>query len=1182
MKRLFSCLMAFILFLFVFPITGVAASNTSSSVPQGYTAIYTAEDLDSVRTDADGNYILMNDIDLSTWGEWVPIGGTSGFSGVFDGNGFCIRNMRIEDETIYEDAGLFSTLNEATVKNLRVTGKINCDDTPVLNVGAIAGSAYDSSIMRCASYVTISYMNGKPNGTPYTSASGMRLCAGGIVGAVWGNTVIEECFNAEAITGVATETPLNVGGLVGWFNDEAKISNCYNIANISAETGYVDVCVGGIAGGQFYATDCSISNCYNIGEVSGVCGEWKYDGNYVGGIAGDLTGNEGSNTITNCYYYSTAPAAVGVVRVWISEGYDVNILVDAESCNNAAMQQEATYSGFDFTSVWKIDSSVYPYPILQHMRNGNESVPNEDEPEVPADTDTERLYLISSTPMNGEKITDLNTQHEISLVFNQSISVNPKWSVGSIYIKDYTTSETILEIDDKEFYSRNGFISENRLTIPLALIAFDAGTYYIEIPAGFFTAQNLNGDGKVITFDGVLGKEELCFTIASDTCRLNELTSVDYLAFSDIAYSKDLNADMSVREILSNEWASHWKSTDIKYSELFEHVANWRVDNIISKKNGFAAVAFINDYNEVVIAFRGSENPVAVLSGLGKYASADFGSLDDVEEDAINDWLKNDLPMELLNQVGDQFFDAIEFYDSIANREWIKDVHVTGHSLGGAWGDIVSSYSGCYGETFNAVSALDVVYKNYPEYMAEMFSGIDKQNFIDHVNEFDILAGQFGAALKTRSVHTSNYSKSSIANNHSLESMVTRDTNGNVALTKSSDKRPDKLSWICANYYEIVKGFVMNDFSLDDIGGSYVDFGTSGRDSLYNILSASNELDVLKEIFSGIFNRVSYGGAGDDEIVTSISSDVIIGGTGDDILSGNLAGDLYLYYKGDGTDYIVDQAGNDYLVLCDFSEDDIIHVKSTKDSKYIEVYCNNDIICYIAKECRSTWSAGTFKIRLIKDNEIIEQEIGDSYFNPKNYVRRTVISCPVDIEIIDSTGTVVCVVSDQIQNLYYGEFGVAVCYEASEGEYEKIIDLTEGYSTRIVGKNNGVMDVCVYTYVGDELSNQYSVQNITVTNQMIATIQHETDSVALLIDENGDGTVDKEVVLLSGTPDTSDGNGSDTNNSQDDSQKNDTDNKESGKWNWILPVGIVLILLCVVVALVIATKKGKKVNPNAR
>ena len=1136
-----------------------------------------------VRTNTKGNYILMNDIDLSNWGEWKPL---AKFSGVFDGNGYSISNMTITD-SMGKTLGLFSSLYKATIKNLSVHGNISYEGPSVI-AGGIAGTADGSvwestKIVNCTSEVNIIYRYGIPCDTVYytTDTSDKRgtFQAGGIVGGIFSGsgTEVSECVNYGVISGISESSWMMIGGIIGniFSASEVKLSNCYNAADLEIQTGCNESSLGGIVGSM---RDSIITNCYNIGNL--IC---KTNGkSFVGGIGGDCALVEGcAAKVLDCYYLSNINSTVGNIEDAKERGVEIFATIKASSNGTTAMQNMATFVGFDFNEIWTMGDDNYPYPVLQCMSN-DESDSNEDEPEVPADTDTERLYIISSFPAKDEKISDLNSQPEISLVFNQSISVNPKWSVGSIYIKDYTTGETILEIDDKEFYSRKGFISENKLTIPLALIAFDAGTYYIEIPAGFFTAQNLNSDGKIIEFDGILNKDELCFTIESDTCRLNELTSVDYLAFSDIAYNKDLHADMSVREILSNEWDSHWKSTDIKYSELFEHIANWRVDDIISKQNGFAAVSFTNDYNEVVIAFRGSENPTAVLSGLGKYASADFGSLSKTEEDAINDWLKNDLPMELLNQVGEQFFDAIDFYDEIANRDWINDVHVTGHSLGGAWGNIVSSYSGCYGETFNAVSALDAVYRNYPEYMAKIFSGIDKQCFIDHVNEYDILAGQFGAALKTRSVHTSNYSKSSIANNHSLESMVTRDKNGAVILTESSDEKPGKLSWICANYYEIIKGFVMNDFSLDDIGGSYVDFGTSRRDSFYNILRASNELDVIKEIFSGIFNRVSYGGAGDDEIVSSISSDVIIGGTGDDILSGSLAGDLYLYYKGDGTDYIVDQAGNDYLVLCDFNEDDIIHVKSTQDSQYIEVYCNNDVICYIAKECRSAWSAGTFKIRLIKENEIIEQEIGDSYFNPKNYIRRAVISCPVDVEIIDSAGNVVCVVSDQIQNLYYGEFGVAVCYETSEGEYEKVIDLAEGYSTRIVGRNSGVMDVCVYTYMNDELSNPYSVQNVAVTNQMVSTIQHESDNVTLLIDENNDGIIDKEIALLSDAQDNSDRNDSDTDIPTDDSQENDADGQGRGKRNWIVPVGVVLILLCGVVVLVIAAKKGKKVNPNAR
>ncbi|MBR5773476.1 MAG: hypothetical protein IKY44_01365, partial [Clostridia bacterium] len=914
MKRWVSCIVSLLLIASVFaPISSLFVSASATVVPQGYTAIYTAKDLSNIKLNLKGKYILMNDIDLSSWGKWTPIGIDSYFSGVFDGNGFYIHNMQIDDGTIYRDAGLFSSLNGATVKNVKIKGSINCNSTPVLNAGAVAGSVYDSTISRCASYVTISYKNGTPTGDSCTSAHGAQLCAGGIAGSVWGNTKIEECFNANKITGISSVAPLSIGGIVGEINDYSKIKNCYNIADVSANTDHVSVQVGGITGGQFWADACEISYCYNTGKVSGVCGEWKYDRKYVGGISGELSNNTDSNTVKKCYYESSAPAAVGMVRIAINEGYSVDITVEAKACSYSNMQKKSTYSGFDFANIWEMNSEKSPYPTLKNLIDNEKE--SDDEQDVPGSNDKEQpdesnstvdkeiLCLKSSFPANGEQLSSLNS---ITLTFNQNISVSPDWSVGSICIKSYETDEVVFEIDDREFYSRNSVVSGNKTTIPLDGGGLVPGKYYIEVPSGLFVAQGLNSAGKIIKFNGVLGKDDLCFIVESDTCRLTELNSVDYLAFSDVAYNKELYVDMTIKEIFSSVWDSNWKDTNIKYREIFGHIANWRVRNMTSKHNGFAAVAFVNDYNEVVIAFRGSEDPMYMISTLKKYAYADFGSLNSDEKDAVNDWLKNDIPMQIFNKVGDQFFDAIEFYDNIAKKDWIVGVHVTGHSLGGAWADVVSSYSGCYGESFNAVSALDVVYKSYPEYMASKYFGVDKQSFVDHVNEYDVLAGQFGADLKTRRVHSTNFSSVSIAKNHSLESMVTRDLNGNVVLTEYHEIIPDQLSWICVNYYEIIKGFVLNGFSIDAVNGACVDFGTSGNDSFYNILGASNAADFAAEALSSIFSRVSYGGDGNDEIVTGIWFDIIVGGRGNDILSGSLSGDLYLYYNGDGKDYIVD------------------------------------------------------------------------------------------------------------------------------------------------------------------------------------------------------------------------------------------------------------------------------------
>ncbi len=46
-----------------------------TAVKEGYVAIRTAEDLDKVREDLDGYYVLANDIDLASFngGKWVPI-----------------------------------------------------------------------------------------------------------------------------------------------------------------------------------------------------------------------------------------------------------------------------------------------------------------------------------------------------------------------------------------------------------------------------------------------------------------------------------------------------------------------------------------------------------------------------------------------------------------------------------------------------------------------------------------------------------------------------------------------------------------------------------------------------------------------------------------------------------------------------------------------------------------------------------------------------------------------------------------------------------------------------------------------------------------------------------------------------------------------------------------------------
>ena len=83
MKR-FVCLLLTLTML-----CGIAAPAFAESgdVPAGYIPIRTAQELDNIRNNLSGKYILMNDIDLGEYENWVPIGTKKQpFSGIFDGN----------------------------------------------------------------------------------------------------------------------------------------------------------------------------------------------------------------------------------------------------------------------------------------------------------------------------------------------------------------------------------------------------------------------------------------------------------------------------------------------------------------------------------------------------------------------------------------------------------------------------------------------------------------------------------------------------------------------------------------------------------------------------------------------------------------------------------------------------------------------------------------------------------------------------------------------------------------------------------------------------------------------------------------------------------------------------------------------------------------------------------------
>ena len=272
--------------------------------------IQTAQDLDNIRNNLSGSYVLMNNIDLSGFngGEWVPIGdnssnsNTSRFTGTFDGQGYVIRNLKITVDTSYP-SGLFGYISSATIKNI---GLENTNVTKLgSNMGSIVGFSNEGEVINCYNegvvekfgdgYYTggiVGYNNAGAIVNCQNSASvGGDRSVGGIVGYNVLGT-IKGCSNFGEIGGTTS-----TGGIAGYSSGVVTLS--YNTGFIRGNTWWSNNGFGGIVG----VNNGSITQCYNQGNIRTVT-----DYAYVGGIAGKSSNN--SNDIENCFNIGTVEETI--------------------------------------------------------------------------------------------------------------------------------------------------------------------------------------------------------------------------------------------------------------------------------------------------------------------------------------------------------------------------------------------------------------------------------------------------------------------------------------------------------------------------------------------------------------------------------------------------------------------------------------------------------------------------------------------------------------------------------------------------------------------------------------------------------------------------------------------------------------------------------------------------------
>lgn len=329
--------------------------------------VETADQLNAVRKGPKDHYKLIADIDLSQWGNWIPIGATPAygfiagrankaedgaysFQGSFDGNGHVISGMQImiNEETPYMTEGgtwraygLFGSMAtnpvEHKIKNL---GVVNFDidinytnvkkDLDLYAAAIVGGLNQGTDIYNCYSkggrisikvqgneaFKGFDDFGDRPDGAPRVNVHVGGICSDG--GGVFGGQNcprqaymhIERCFNDSYITVDIqnSEFCIHAGGIIGSM-DTSHIHECYNSGNITLPLG-----LDNISGSWHESVGAGICATASIPEIPGIYHK----------------GPEFSSFIQNCYN-SGQIISRGASGIFNYSASDIHI----ENCYNA-------------------------------------------------------------------------------------------------------------------------------------------------------------------------------------------------------------------------------------------------------------------------------------------------------------------------------------------------------------------------------------------------------------------------------------------------------------------------------------------------------------------------------------------------------------------------------------------------------------------------------------------------------------------------------------------------------------------------------------------------------------------------------------------------------------------------------------------------------------------------------
>lgn len=310
--------------------------------------ISTPEDLDKVRYDMTGDYVLANDIDM-TGRNFVPFGivnnTTAGkFTGTFDGQGHTIKGLKY-DVSDKGEVGLFSQTENATIKNLIIEDAYFKGNA---NVGGIVGKMFRTTITDCA--VLNSYIEGRDH---------VGAIAGEIsqtkVGDSYEGGTISNCFSDARIK----TREFQAGGMLGTIHCGTVEKNLF--------TGTVEGREGDNANGMVSLIDKEDAASliqYNVVAAAHIYGK-------IGRVVSNNRLGNGKGKATKNYVSANTWVGTKADNATMAKYTDPNDYNGADIPVNELRTQQfyTNILGWDFDNHWTFlpGTEGKMYPVLKIM-----------------------------------------------------------------------------------------------------------------------------------------------------------------------------------------------------------------------------------------------------------------------------------------------------------------------------------------------------------------------------------------------------------------------------------------------------------------------------------------------------------------------------------------------------------------------------------------------------------------------------------------------------------------------------------------------------------------------------------------------------------------------------------------------------------------------------------------------